>query len=71
MAEHGNIQRMLLCLNTAAKSRIGQSADFLPLWTEIEQKCKKKFKSIHPEYGIMYAGRKTSGTAGDICFSPR
>ena len=66
-----NIQRMLLCLNTAIKACALRFVRNFPDSQKIKQKCKKKFKSIYPECGIMYAGRKTSGTVGDICFSPR
>ena len=62
---------MLLCLNTAIKACAIRFVMNFPDSQKIKQKCKKKFKSIYPECGIMYAGRKTSGTVGDICFSPR
>lgn len=59
---------MLLCLNTAIKACDLRFVRNFPDSQKIKQKCKKKFKSIYPECGIMYAGRKTSGTIGDICF---
>jgi len=49
---------MLLCLNTAIKACALRFVRNFPDSQKIKQKCKKKFKSIYPECGIMYTGRK-------------
>ena len=46
---------MLLCLNTAIKACALRFVRNFPDSQKIKQKCKKKFKSIYPECGIMYA----------------
>lgn len=60
---------MLLCLNTAIKACALRFVRNFPDSQKIKQKCKKKFKSIYPECGIMYhISRKTSVCGADICF---
>lgn len=60
---------MLLCLNTAIKACDLRFVRNFPDSQKIKQKCKKKFKSIYPECGIMYhISRKTSVCGADICF---